>query len=86
MVKYFSLLNSFTFFVKFHAVKKKVETKTLLDTTRSRNIEIFLPSFPLSLDTLESKLSDQLNNVKDDSLELGSDHIVALKRYICLDT
>ena len=62
-----------------HAVKKKIETKTLLDTTRSRNIEIFLPSFPFSLDSLQSKLSDQLNNVID-SPELGIDHIVALKR------
>lgn len=58
-----------------------METKTLLDNNRSRNIEIFLPSFPLSLATMETKLSEQLNNVND-SLELGSDHIVALKRYV----
>lgn len=65
----------------FCAVKKKVETKTLLDTNRSRNIEIFLPRFPLSLDNLESTLPEQLNNMSD-SLELGSDHIVALKRCV----
>ena len=60
------------------AAKKKVEMKTLLDTTRSRNIEIFLPSFSIPLDTLESKLAEQLNNLKDS--ELGIDHVVALKR------
>ena len=61
------------------AVKKKVEMKTLLDNNRSRNIEIFLPRFPLALDTLETTLSDHLNNINE-SLELGTDHIVALKR------
>ena len=65
------------------AAKKKVEMKTLLDTTRSRNIEIFLPSFSIPLDTLESKLAEQLNNLKDS--ELGIDHVVALKRYVCTD-
>ena len=61
------------------AAKKKPEIKTLLDGNRSRNIEIFLPRLPLPLENLESTLSDQLNNVND-SLELGSEHIVALKR------
>ena len=60
-------------------VKKKVEMKTLLDNNRSRNIEIFLPRFPLSLDNLETTLSDQLNNINE-SMELGIDHVVALKR------
>lgn len=62
-----------------------MEIKTLLDNNRSRNIEIFLPRFPLSLDSLESTLSEQLNNVND-SLELGSDHIVALKRFGLVST
>ena len=57
-----------------------METKTLLDTNRSRNIEIFLPSFSLSLDSLESTLADQLNRVKGS--ELGIDHVVALKRLV----
>lgn len=63
----------------FYAAKKKVEVKTLLDTTRNRNIGIFLPSLPLSLDTLQDKLSEQLNNIND-NLGLELDHIVALKR------
>ena len=61
-------------------MKKKVEMKTLLDNNRSRNIEIFLPRFPLALDTLETTLPDQLNNINE-SMELMIDHIVALKRY-----
>ncbi len=61
-------------------MKKKVEMKTLLDNNRSRNIEIFLPRFPLALDTLEMTLSDHLNNINE-SMELVIDHIVALKRY-----
>lgn len=60
------------------SVKKKVELKTLLDTTRSRNIEIFLPSFSIPLESLETQLSEQLNNITNS--ELGIDHIVALKR------
>lgn len=64
-----------------YAVRKKVEMKTLLDTNRSRNIEIFLPRFPLALDTLETTLSDQLNNIND-TMELAIDHIVALKRCL----
>lgn len=63
--------------------KKKPEIKTLLDGNRSRNIEIFLPRLPLPLENLESTLSEQLNNVND-SLELESEHIVALKRYASL--
>lgn len=59
-------------------MKKKVELKTLLDTTRSRNIEIFLPSFSIPLESLETQLSEQLNNITNS--ELGIDHIVALKR------
>ena len=64
-----------------------METKTLLDPTRSRNIEIFLSSFRISLDTLESQLAEQLNNVKEDNQvdspesRLVVDHVVSLKRY-----
>ena len=52
----------------------------MLDTNRSRNIEIFLPSFSLSLDSLESTLAEQLNRVKGS--DLGIDHVVALKRLV----
>ena len=70
------------FYMYMFLAKKKQQTKTLLDNTRSRNIEIFLPSFPFPLDGLQTTLSDQLNSVTA-SLGLTIDHIVALKRYIC---
>ncbi len=62
---------------------KKIEMKTLLDTTRSRNIEIFLPTFPYPLVELTSTLDKQLNVVTETS-ELGLDHIIALKRCVCV--
>ncbi len=55
--------------------------KTLLDTTRSRNIEIFLPTFPYPLVSLSSTLDKQLNVVTEPS-ELGLDHVIALKRCV----
>ena len=62
------------------ALTKKVELKSLLDQTRARNIEIFLPSFPLSLEQLTSdSLGECLNSLSEDST-LNLDHIVALKR------
>ena len=60
-----------------------VQRKTLIDTTRSRNIEIFLPSFPLALESLDRTLNEHLNSVSADS-PLGLEHIVALKRCVCL--
>ena len=63
------------------ALTKKVELKTLLDQTRARNIEIFLPSFPLTLENLTAvSLGDCLNCLSENST-LKLDHIVALKRY-----
>ncbi len=61
---------------------KKIEMKTLLDTTRSRNIEIFLPTFPYSLGKLTGNLDKQLNVVTETS-DLALDHIIALKRFVC---
>ena len=61
-------------------VIRKVELKTLLDTNRSRNIEIFLPRFSLPLADLDVSLSEQLNYLTGDS-KLDLDHVVALKRY-----
>ena len=58
-----------------------VQRKTLIDTTRSRNIEIFLPSFPLALESLDRTLNEHLNSVSADS-PLGLEHIVALKRCV----
>lgn len=58
-----------------------MELKTLLDQTRARNIEIFLPSFPLLLDNVTpDSLGECLNDLSEDSV-LNLDHIVALKRY-----
>ena len=62
------------------AVKKKT-TESLLDNTRSRNIEIFLPSCPLKVQSLDSDLNQQLNAI-DGSTKLNVEHIVALKRYV----
>ena len=62
------------------ALTKKVELKSLLDQTRARNIEIFLPSFPLSLEQLSpDSLGECLNSLSENST-LNLDHIVALKR------
>lgn len=56
--------------------------KSLLDQTRARNIEIFLPSFPLSLEQLSpDSLGECLNSLSENST-LTLDHIVALKRYL----
>lgn len=63
------------------AVKKKKAVQSLLDNTRSRNIEIFLPSFPLKVEALNTLLDQQLN-VIDNNTELSVEHIVALKRYM----
>ena len=60
-------------------VKKKA-VNSLLDNTRSRNIEIFLPSFTLPLQTLETSLDHHLNSI-DEGTDLSSEHIVALKRF-----
>ena len=57
------------------------ELKTLLDTTRSRNIEIFLPSFPLGLPSLDKDLNEHLNCINESS-PLQIEHIVALKRCV----
>ena len=54
---------------------------SLLDHTRSRNIEIFLPSFPLPVQSLETDLDHQLNVIEGDT-KLSIEHIVALKRLI----
>lgn len=59
---------------------RREAVKSLLDNTRSRNIEIFLPRFPLSVQTLTNELEEQLNIV-DGSTTLNVEHIVALKRY-----
>ena len=59
----------------------RTEMKTLLDTTRSRNIEIFLPSFPVSLSSLDKELNALLNCINENS-PLKIEHIVALKRYV----
>lgn len=64
--------------VQLFAVKKET-VKSLLDNTRSRNIEIFLPSFPLKVESLTAQLDQQLN-VVDGSTKLNVEHIVALKR------
>ena len=62
------------------ALAKKVELKSLVDQTRARNIEIFLPSFPLSLEQLSpDSLGECLNSLSENST-LNLDHIVALKR------
>lgn len=62
------------------ALAKKAELKTLLDQTRARNIEIFLPSFPISLEQLTTdSIGECLNCLSEDSI-LKFDHIVALKR------
>jgi len=61
-------------------VRVRPELKTLLDTTRSRNIEIFLPSFPLSLPSLDKDLNEHLNCINEGS-PLMLEHIVALKRF-----
>ena len=62
-------------------MKKKTTVNSLLDNTRSRNIEIFLPSFPLKVQSLDIDLDQQLN-VIDGSTKLNVEHIVALKRYV----
>lgn len=62
-------------------VRVRPELKTLLDTTRSRNIEIFLPSFPLSLPSLDKDLNEHLNCINEGS-PLMLEHIVALKRCV----
>ena len=59
---------------------KKEAVKSLLDNTRSRNIEIFLPRFPLEVQTLTVELEEQLNIINGSSI-LNVEHIVALKRY-----
>lgn len=64
---------------------KKVVTVSLLDSNRSRNIEIFLPSFPLSLANLTDTLDTHLNNIAETS-PLQIEHVVALKRYILVLT
>jgi hypothetical protein len=61
-------------------IVKKEALKSLLDNTRSRNIEIFLPRFPLKVELLELELDQQLN-VIDGSTKLNVEHIVALKRF-----
>ena len=61
--------------------RARTEVKTLLDTTRSRNIEIFLPSFPVSLSSLDKELNELLNCIKENS-PLKIEHIVALKRCV----
>lgn len=66
--------------VKF-SVKRKNVVESLLDNTRSRNIEIFLPSFPLTVQSLDADLDQQLNII-DRSTKLNIEHIVALKRYV----
>ena len=53
--------------------------KTLLDATRSRNIEIFLPTFPYPLGSMAEDLNKKLNVLTETS-DLGLDHIIALKR------
>lgn len=66
----------------YFTVKNTV--KSLLDHTRSRNIEIFLPSFPLKVQSLTVELDQQLNVIYG-STKLTIEHIVALKRchYFC---
>lgn len=59
--------------------------KTLLDATRSRNIEIFLPTFPYALGAMAEALNKQLNVVTETS-DLGLDHIIALKRWVHIRT
>ena len=59
---------------------KKEALKSLLDNTRSRNIEIFLPRFPLELDTLTHDLDQQLDIIDGATTKLNIEHIVALKR------
>ena len=63
------------------AAKKKTTVDSLLDNTRSRNIEIFLPSFSLKVQSLDTDLDQQLNAI-DGSTKLNVEHIVALKRYV----
>lgn len=73
-------MNIFTWFYIYLALTKKVELKSLLDQTRARNIEIFLPSFPISVEQLgPDSLGECLNSLSEDSA-LNLDHIVALKR------
>ena len=55
--------------------------KTLLDATRSRNIEIFLPTFPYPLGSMAEDLNKKLNVLTETS-DLGLDHIIALKRCV----
>lgn len=62
-------------------VQKKKAVASLLDNTRSRNIEIFLPSFPLEVHSLDTLLDQQLNVISN-STELSVEHIVALKRCV----
>ena len=62
-------------------MKKKTAVESLLDNTRSRNIEIFLPSFPLKVQSLDADLDQELNAI-DGSTKLNVEHIVALKRYV----
>ena len=68
-------------YVHFHICNTVKNTvKSLLDHTRSRNIEIFLPSFPFKVQSLTVELDQQLNII-DGSTQLTIEHIVALKRY-----
>ena len=60
---------------------KREARRSLLDNTRSRNIEIFLPRFPLSVERLTIQLDQQLNIIVGPT-ELNVEHIVALKRYV----
>lgn len=64
-----------------YIAEKKEVVASLLDHTRSRNIEIFLPSFPLTVQSLDTDLDHQLNIIEG-STKLNIEHIVALKRLV----
>ena len=64
----------------FYIAEKKEVVASLLDHTRSRNIEIFLPSFPLPVQSLDLDLDHQLNIIEGNKLNI--EHIVALKRLV----
>jgi hypothetical protein len=66
--------------IKRPNIGKKEAVKSLLDNTRSRNIEIFLPRFPLGVQTLTMELEEQLNIING-ATKLNLEHIVALKRF-----
>jgi hypothetical protein len=67
--------------IKRPNIGKKEAVKSLLDNTRSRNIEIFLPRFPLGVQTLTMELEEQLNIIINGATKLNVEHIVALKRF-----